>query len=70
MKIKIKELTKDQKWLYQQIMKLGKNKKVTKMSYEDLFETLDRVKFCYFLDACFLDDKTKEKLKKMLEDNE
>jgi hypothetical protein len=46
----MKELNKEQKWLYKKIMKLGTRKKVINMSYEDLFLTLDRVKFAYFLD--------------------
>lgn len=46
----MKELNKNQKWLYNKIMKLGKNKKVVDMSYTELFSVLDRVKFCYFLD--------------------
>ncbi len=66
MKIDIKELTKDQKWLYQKIMSIGKNKKIIKMSYDELFTVLDRVKFCYFIDACCLDDNTRVVLKKYL----
>jgi len=48
----MKELTQEQKWLYKKIMKLSRNKRVVKMSYEDLFLTLDRVNFAYFLDYC------------------
>ena len=47
----LKPLNENQKWYYQKIMKLGKNKKVKGISYDELFAVLDRVKFCYFLDC-------------------
>ncbi len=62
----MKELTKEQKWLYKKIMKLGKDKRVIGLTYDELFLTLDRVKFCYFLDACCLNDKAKKVLKNRL----
>lgn len=68
MKIDMKKLTEEQKWFYSKIMKLGKDKRVIKMSYDDLFAVLDRVKFCYFIDACCLDDQARKILKKHLED--
>ena len=58
----MKELTKEQKWYYKKIMKLGKNKNVIDMSYDELYLVLDRVKFCYFLS--FLEIK-KIKLKRL-----
>jgi hypothetical protein len=47
----IKELTREQRMLFKQIMKLGKREYVKSMTLEDYINTLDRVKFCYFLDS-------------------
>ncbi len=67
MEIDMKPLTEDQKYLYQKIMKLKFDEKVIKMSYDDLFAVLDRVKFCYFMDACCIDPMARKVLKDKLE---
>ena len=60
----MKGLNKNQKWYFQQIMKLGKDKKVIKMSYDELYLTLDRIKFCYFLSYISLNKKLVKELTK------
>ncbi len=55
----IKELNKNQKWYYEKIIELGKDKKVKQISYDELFAVLDRVKFCYFLNLVKMKGKIK-----------
>jgi hypothetical protein len=62
----MKELTENQKWYYQKVMKLGKNKAVKEMSYDELFLVLDRIKFAYFLDFAMNDTKTRGVIKRRL----